>query len=156
MIARAKLWFMTLSQREKWLILGALALFGVVLVWLVVLPIDDALSAARQRHADAVVRLAETRGQIDAIKRARRGGGVLPGPLDAIIRERAQAGGLALESVVPEGNRLRIHIASAKGGALLGWLGELEASGVLVDRLDITNNGDQSVAADITLRARMQ
>ena len=50
------------------------------------------------------------------------------------------------------GNKLRVHLNSARGGALLAWLGELEGQGVLVDQLNVTDAGNHNVAADITFR----
>jgi general secretion pathway protein M len=39
---------------------------------------------------------------------------------------------------------------------LTGWVAELEATGILVEQLTTTDNGDRTVAAQMTLRARGQ
>ncbi len=153
MIARFRTWFDGRSRREKWMILAMLALLGVTLVWAVVLPIDDALSSARRRNADAAVRLAQTRAQVDAVKAVRRARPEAPAtPLDTLVRESASAAGFALDSVAADGGKLRVHLNAARGGALLGWLGDLEAQGVIVDQLNVTDAGNRTVAADITFR----
>lgn len=153
MIARLKTWFDGRSRREKWMILSMLALLGVTAVWIIVLPIDEALSSARRRNTDAAIRLAQTRGQIDAVRALRRARPEVPAdPIDAIVRQSASNAGFALDSVAADGNKLRVHLASARGGALLGWLGELERQGVLVDQLNVTDAGNHNVAADITFR----
>ncbi|THD36961.1 MAG: type II secretion system protein M [Sphingomonas sp.] len=153
MIARFRTWFDGRSRREKWMILVMLALLGVTIVWLVVLPIDDALSSARRRNADAAIQLAQTRGQVDAVRALRRTRPVvLADPIDLVVRQSASNAGFALDSVAADGAKLRVHIASARGGALLGWLGELEGQGVLVDQLSVTDAGNHNVAADITFR----
>lgn len=153
MIARARAWFDGRSRREKWMILAMLALLGVTIVWVVVLPIDDALSSARRANADAAVRLAQTRARVDAVKALRRARPEAPAaPLDALVRESASAAGFALESVTPDGTKLRVHLNSARGGALLAWLGGLEDQGVIVDQLNVTDAGNHNVAADITFR----
>ena len=153
MIARFRLWFDGRSRREKWLILAMLALLGVTIVWGIIRPLDEALSSARRRNADAAIRLAQTRAQVDAVRTVRRARPEAPAvPLDGLIRESASAAGFALDSVAADGNKLRVHINSARGGALLGWLGELEGRGVLVDQLNVTYAGNHNLAADITFR----
>lgn len=153
MIARMRSWFDGRSRREKWMILVMLALLGVTIVWIVVLPIDDALSSARRRNADAAIRLAQTRAQVDAVKTLRRARPEAPAtPLDTLVRESASAAGFALDSVAPDGAKLRVHLNSARGGALLAWLGQLEEQGVIVDQLNVTDAGNRNVAADITFR----
>lgn len=153
MIARFRRWFDGRSRREKWLILAMLALFAVALAWGLARPIDEALSSARQRNADAAIRLAQTRAQVDAVRGIRR---VRPeaaaGPIDAIVRQSAAGAGLTLDAVAPDGAKLRVHVASARGGALLAWIGGLEGQGVLVDRLTISDRGNRTVAADIVFR----
>lgn len=153
MIAQLRAWFDGRSRREKWMILAMLALLGVTVVWIVVLPIDDALSAARRRNMDAAIRLAQTRGQVDAVRAVRRSRPeVSTTPLDALVRQSASTAGFALDTVAADGAKLRVHLNSARGGALLGWLGDLEGRGVLVDQLNVTDAGNRTVAADITFR----
>lgn len=153
MIAQLRRWFDGRSRREKWLILVMLALLGVTIVWAVILPIDDALSSARRRNADAAIRLAQTRAQVDAVKALRRARPEPPAtPLDALVRESASAAGFALDSVTPDGAKLRVRLNSARGGALLAWLGGLEEQGAIVDQINVTDAGNHNVAADITFR----
>jgi general secretion pathway protein M len=154
MSERMMTWFNGRSSREKWMILAMLALFGVALIFGIARPVDEALSSARRRNADAAIRVAQTQGQLDALKLLRRTRPDRPaGALDAVVRQSADAAGFSLDSVAPDGNRLRVHIGSAKGGALLAWLGGLEEQGVLVDDLNVTDNGQRAVSADITFRA---
>lgn len=157
MIERFKPWFAERSQREKYLLVVMAVLAILTLAWaLIVLPVTDGLSTARARHTDAVIRLAETRARVDelaAIQRQRPA--PLAGPLDAIIRERAGDAGFALSSVSAEStDRVQISIATARPGALFSWIAGLEAAGILVDSLSTTDNGDNSVAAQITLKAQ--
>ena len=48
----------------------------------------------------------------------------------------------------------RIAIPTARPGALFAWIADLENAGVVVDTIDVTNNGDQTVAANILLMKR--
>ncbi|MGY4397852.1 general secretion pathway protein M [Sphingomonas sp. UYAg733] len=157
MIPAFNTWFADRSLREKRLLIGMVALAVLTLIWVgIILPVTDALSSARERHASAVIRVAETEARLDALKDLQRNRPVpLAAPLDAIIRERANEAGFPLANVtVQAADRVQITIGTAKPGALLGWITDLEAAGILVDSLNITNNGDQTVAADMTLKAR--
>ncbi|HEX4693964.1 type II secretion system protein GspM [Sphingomonas sp.] len=153
MTAQLKSWFDGRSRREKWLILAMLALLGLTIVWGVIRPLDEALSSARRRNADAAVRLAQTREQVAAVRAIRRAlPEVVAEPIDAIVRQSASSAGFSLDSVAADGAKLRVHINSARGGALLAWLGDLEARGVLVEQASVTDAGNHNVAADITFR----
>ncbi|MFC3581012.1 type II secretion system protein M [Sphingomonas hylomeconis] len=157
MIAQFKTWFDGRSLREKRLLLIMAGLAALTLLWVaIILPVTDGLSSAKERHADAVVRMGETQARLKVLQDLQRDRpAALGGPLDAIIRTRANDAGFPLSLVNPVGgDRVQIAIGSARPGALLGWIGDLERSGILVDSLNITNNGDQTVAAQMTLKAR--
>ena len=157
MIDSFKSWFDGRSLREKRLLLAMAALAALTLLWAgIILPVTDALSSSRERHADAVVRLGETQARLTVLQDLQRDRpAALGGPLDAIIRTRANDAGFPLYVATPIGNdRVQISITSAKPGALLAWIGELERNGILVDSLNMTNNGDQTVAAQLTLKVR--
>ena len=154
---RIRLWFNGRSLREKRMILVMLALLVVTVIWgLIIRPVGDGLSAARERHVPVVLLLADTRDRAEAIRALRRGGaGPVSGPLDAAVRQSADAAGFALATLDPaDGGAVRFTITSARGGALLAWLTQLEASGVVVDQLVTANNGDRTVSAQVTVRSR--
>jgi general secretion pathway protein M len=155
MIERLRPWFDARSQREKYMLVAMVALAIIALVWgLIVLPVTDGLSSARERHADAVLRLAETQARVkDVAVIEKQRGTPLTGALDAAIRDRANEAGFALASVGAESaDRVQISIASARPGALVGWLAGLESAGILVESLSTTDNGDRTVAAQMTLK----
>jgi general secretion pathway protein M len=157
MIDRFKPWFTERSPREKWLLAAMVALAFLTLVWaLIILPVTDGLSAARARHSDAVARLAETQARVAelaVLQHARPA--PIAGSLDAVIRDRANDAGFALTSVnAGSADSVQISIATARPGALFGWVAGLEASGIIVDSLSTTDNGDRTVAAQISFRAQ--
>lgn len=149
-------WYTGRSQREKRLILVMLALLVVTILWAgIIRPVQDGLDSTRDRHARAVVRLGEVRAQVAAVKAIQRGRARTPeGPLADAIRARADEAGFALASLEPDGDRVRIGIAQAKPGALLGWIAGLEGDGLLVDASTVNGNGDGTVSATLTLKAR--
>lgn len=158
MTERLLLWYRARSRREQYLLLAGAAMAVLALGYFLVVPLGDALESARARHADAVIRLGETQARVDAVKAAQADRAApLAGPLEAMVRTRANDAGFALASVVPQGgDRVQITIASARPGALIGWIADLEASGMLVDRLGTTDNGDRTVAVQMTLKAQGQ
>ncbi|GGB35202.1 hypothetical protein GCM10011380_25750 [Sphingomonas metalli] len=150
-------WFEGRSRREQRMLLAMLALLFVTIVWgLILRPLGDALSSARERHAAAVIRLGETADRIDALRIA-RGRRVQPlsGTLADTVRLRAEEAGFPLASLDPDANgAVRVAIQSARGAALTAWLARLERNGILVESATLTDNGDRTVAARLVLRSR--
>lgn len=150
-------WFTGRSLREQRLLLVMAALMAVTLVWLLVIrPIGDALSAERQRHADAVVRLGATAAAVDAIREVRRQPPALTGTLADTVRARAAEAGFVVASLTEDGpGRVRVGIAGARPAVLVPWLARLEANGVLVDAATLTDKGDRTVGVELVLKARV-
>lgn len=154
---RLRAWFDGRSLREKRLVLAMAALAVLVLVWTaVLLPIGDGLAAARDRQAAAVLLLAQTEARVAALKALERDPPpALGAPLDGVIRARADAAGFALASVTAQGpDRIQIAIASARPGALTAWIAGLEDDGILIDTLNMTDNGDRTVSVQMSLKTR--
>lgn len=150
-------WFDARSLREKRLLLVMAALLALTVVWYgVIRPVGDGLSDARARHADAVIRLGETRAAVAAIRGAQ---GNRPPPLTGTladaVRARAADAGFTLASLTEDGpGRVRVAIQSARASALLPWVARLESAGILVDAATFTDNGDRTVGVSLTLKAR--
>lgn len=148
-------WFDGRSLREKRLILVMLGLAVLTILWAgIVRPVRDGLSSARERHADAVVRLGTTESAIDAIRAAGRRV-PLTGSLADALRAQAESAGFVLATLDERtGGRVHTSIQAARPAALSRWIADLEGSGVLVDSATWHDNGDGSVSADLVLRAR--
>ena len=148
-------WFAGRALRERRLILVMLALLAVTIVWGgIILPVRDGLSGARERHADAVVRLGATQAEVDLIRAAGRRI-PLTGSLADTLRLRAEAAGFGLATVEDSaGGRVHATIAAGRPAALGRWFAGLEASGILVESAAWRDNADGSVAADFVVRAR--
>lgn len=156
MTQRLLLWYRERSQREQWMVLAGGVITALVVCYFLVVPLSEALDSAKARHADAVIALGETQVRVDAVKAAKADHAApLDAPLESIIRARANDAGFALTNVAPQGSdRVQIAIASARPGALTSWIADLEASGILVDRLGTTDNGDRTVAVQMTLKVQ--
>lgn len=159
MIERLRLWFAGRSQREQRMLVVMVALLALTIIWAgIIWPVTDGLSSARERHADAVIRLAETQvrvKEVEALQRNRPA--ALEAQLDSVVRDRANEAGFALASVSSDGpNRVQITIATARPGPLFGWIAGLESSGILVNSLATTDNGDKTVSAQLALKVRGQ
>jgi general secretion pathway protein M len=156
---RIRLWFAARSLREKRLLIVMVALAAVTLVWaLIIRPVNDGLTNARERHENAVIRLAETQARVKAVAAIeQQHPAAIGAPLDTIIRDRADEAGFALTSVNADGpNRVQIAIATARPGALFGWIAQLESAGIIVESLATADNGDKTVSAQISFRVRGQ
>ncbi|MFS0771508.1 type II secretion system protein GspM [Sphingomonas sp. 1P08PE] len=150
-------WFDGRSLREKRLLLVMAALLAVTIVWgLILRPLGDALSSARERHTTAVVRLGETAARVEALRDAKaQRVRPLTGTLADTVRVRAEEAGFPLASLDPDaGGSVRVSIQSARGTALTAWLARLERGGIVVQSATLTDNGDRTVAGRLVLRSR--
>ena len=138
-------WFAGRSLRERRLILVMLALLVVTMLWGgIILPVRDGLSSARERYADAVVRLGSTQNAVDLIRSAGRRTPI-EGSLADTVRRRADESGAG---------RVHATITAARPAALARWFAGLEASGILIESAAWRDNADGSVGVDFVARAR--
>jgi general secretion pathway protein M len=157
MIAALKNWFDGRSLREQRMLLAMVAMIVLTIIWFGVFrPISDGLSSSRARLDDAVVRLGKAEAERDAIADlVRNKPQPIPGPLADYIRQSAGDAGFALSNVAPQGDdRVQIAIPTARPGALFAWIAGLQGAGVIVSTIDVSNNGDQTVAAQMLLMER--
>jgi len=157
MIAALREWFNGRSLRERRMLLVMAAMIVLTAIWFgVFLPISDGLSSSRARLNDAVIRLGNAQAERDAIAElARNRPQPIPGALADYLRQSAGDAGFALSNVDAQGDdRVQIAIPTARPGALFSWISELEAAGIVVRTISVSNNGDQTVAAQILLTKR--
>jgi general secretion pathway protein M len=157
MIDSLKLWWRTRTLREQRLLLAMIALAAVVFAWLLIIrPLSDTLSGARERHGAAVVALAEVRAKADVIAGLeQREPANLGAPVDTIVGNAATEAGFQVSRIEREGTaQATVVIDAARPQAFFGWLKRLEGRGLVVERLSATTNSDQTLAVQVTLRAR--
>ena len=124
----------SLSARERMLLLLVLPLVLLVAGWrLAWVPISDARAA---REAE----IAGYRMVAEAVSRA--GATPLAAPPDAAplatrVTTSAEAAGLPLSRLEPEGESLRVTVAEAGFAQLVRWLADLEGEGVLVSAVEM-------------------
>lgn len=154
------LWWRGLTRREQLLLMVALALFVLVFGWLgVIKPLQSARADSAARLATATADLGEIKALTPIIRsaEARAGGAVAASTIDT-IRRRATEAGLTAEGMADDGaGRVTLRIAAIKPAALLKWIADIEINdGVIVDKLEITRNGDATVAAELGFRGASQ
>ncbi|NNM77899.1 type II secretion system protein M [Sphingomonas sp. ID1715] len=154
MTARFMAWWRERSLREQRLLLIMFALLGLTILWLgIYRPVESALSAARERHQQAVIALGEVHAQSDAL-RAFGGSPAASGPLAPIVTQAATEAGFANAVVAAQGERrVSISIPAARPAPVLGWIAGLEARGIVVERLTARANSDPTLTVDATLAA---
>jgi general secretion pathway protein M len=152
------IWWRGRTRREQALLLVLLALFAATMAWLLVVrPLGDRLSAARERHGAAVIALSEAKQRAADIGRIeRRQPAALGAPVEQAVAESASAAGFQLSRIQPDGpGRVSLSIEAAKPQALFGWVSELERGrDLIVERLTASSNSDRTLSVQITLRAR--
>lgn len=150
-------WWRTRTLREQRLLLGLAGLLAIVLAWLLVLrPLGDALSAARERHAAAVIARADAQARLDLNRDtgARAVVNLGGGTLETLINTTANEAGIPVARVTREGDaQAMATIDAVRPQALFGWVRQLESRGLRVVRLRATANSDQTVAAAATFAA---
>jgi general secretion pathway protein M len=133
------------------------ALFAIVLIWLLIIrPLNDALSMARERHGAAVLAVAEARARAELVNRLEKSvPGRLAAPVDAILTRSATEAGIPIASLQPEGpGKATLASASVRPQAFFAWVNQMEAAGLIVERLSATANSDRTLSVQITLRGR--
>ncbi|WP_426166453.1 type II secretion system protein GspM [Sandarakinorhabdus sp. DWP1-3-1] len=149
-------WWRERSRREQILLLVlAVLVLAITLGFGVLRPLAQARAEAADRLSVATVALGDVRGMAAAIRAAE----VRTRPAEALptierVGSRASAAGLTTERLDSDaGGRVTMRVPAVKPAMLLRWIAELEtADGIIVDRLAITRNGDQTIAADLALR----
>lgn len=157
MTARLQALWLARTPRERWLLSVMFALAALVLVWFLVLrPLGDMLSAARERHGKAVAALAETRSKAAEVAILERGGpAAIEGPVDQAVAAAASEAGFQLSALQAQGpGRVSFALGSARPQALFGWISGLEGQGFVVERLSASANPDRTLSVQIVLRAR--
>jgi general secretion pathway protein M len=153
-----KIWWRTRTLREQRLLLAMAGLLGIVLLWLLILrPLNDSLSQARERHGAAVLALAEARAQAAAIgSLQQRRPAALGAPLEVVLNQSASEAGFTPARVQRDGmNQATMAFEAVRPQAFFAWVRRVESDrGLIVERLSATTNSDQTLAAEITFRAR--
>ena len=157
MSARLSALWLARTPRERWLLGVMFALAALVLVWfLVIRPLGDMLSAAKERHGEAVAALAQARSQAAEIAMLEQGGpAVIEGPIDQAVAAAASEAGFQLSALQAQGpGRVSFALGAARPQALFGWISGLEGQGYVVERLSASSNPDRTLSAQIVLRVR--
>jgi general secretion pathway protein M len=153
-----KIWWRTRTLREQRLLLAMIAILAIVLIWLLIVrPLGDALSRARERHGAAAQAVAEARAQADLIRRLEQGAPPALGiPLDSLISQSATEAGFPVTRVERDGAGIATFVSSSvRPQAFFAWVEQMESTrGLLVERLSATTNSDQTLSVQVTFRAR--
>ena len=152
-----RVWWRTRSLREQRLILFMLGLLSAVLLWLLIVqPLGDAVSRARERHGAAVLAVAEARTQAASITTLQSNAPAAPAePIGALLSRSATEAGFPVSNLAPEGSdRATITMANVRPPAFFGWIGQMESRGLIVERMSAATNSDQTLSVQVTFRGR--
>jgi len=151
-MSAVKFWWTQRSEREQRLLALMLGLLFIVLAWLLVIrPLTAALEAARLRHGEAVLALAEAKARAAPLPgRAARAPPALP--IDSLISRTAAEAGFTGARVGQGPVRASVTLDSARPQAYFAWIAALESQGLEVERLQARANPDRTVTAETVLR----
>jgi general secretion pathway protein M len=153
-------WWRGLTRREQLLLMAASTLFVLVFGWLgIIKPLQNAGADTAARLTAATADLGEIKALTPMIRsaEARARGAMAASTIDT-IRSRIAEAGLTAEGIVDDGTgRVTLRIPAIKPAALLKWIADVETiDGVIVDKLEITRNGDATVAAELGFQRASQ
>lgn len=150
-------WWRERNVREQRLLATAGALLALVLVWFAAIrPLMDARATAENRLRTAATALAEARGDAAALKANARPSGrpAAPRPLAPFVSRSATEQGFTNMTVSgDQPDRVSIVSAQVRPANFFGWIGQLEARGVVIESMNAGANGDQTIAVQAVLRA---
>jgi len=151
-------WWRTRTLREQRLMLTMFALLALVLLWLIIIrPLGDALSLARERHGDAAEALAEARGQAALIVQLERTApaAATAEPVDALMSRAASEAGIPITRLERDSpTSATMVLGAVRPQAFFAAVAQLESRGLIVERLSATPNSDQTLAVQVTMRTR--
>ena len=146
-----KEWWFSRTPRERVMLITMAVIAIPILGWLLVArPLADAKQDARADYLLALDRNA----RIEALVAAGEGrsAAAIAMPLTQYLNEQAAQRGFTLAANAPDApGQVRIAIAQANGQALLGWLAELEAQGLVINNLQISPGETGGVALNATI-----
>lgn len=156
MTASLTSWWRERSEREQRLLATMAVLFIVVVGWMGILrPVAAAKAETRERHARAVVALAEVRElRLQSERAAKRPSLPLDESLAPFLTRSAAEAGMTVERVEAEGaHQAKLNIAAVRPAAFFGWVQRLEVRhGLAVQQLATFRNADTTVAVQATIR----
>ncbi|RHW16965.1 type II secretion system protein M [Sphingomonas gilva] len=156
MTANLKSWFAGRTKRERYMLLVMGALMAIVIVWLgIVLPVNDALAAAKRRHAEALETEATIARQVGAIRSLRDDAVRLPAPLAEVVTQSAAEAGFTGAQVSAVGSdAVDVAIPAARPQALFAWIDGLRGRGIFPVSLAMRAGSGQTVSAEMRLKGR--
>lgn len=152
MMSALRNWWLERAPRERKLLAVLGILLAGTILWLGLWrPLTGGLADGWLRQGEAVDRAAAIDARLAALKGTSARGQTAGAPLAQRLTQGAGEAGLTLDRATAQGNDgMAITIATAQPRALLGWIGRLEADGVLVETISIApgaNAGTVSVQA---------
>lgn len=151
-----KNWWRERSDREQRLVAAMTVMLVIVIGWLgIIRPLGAATAEARERHARAVVALADLRSLRQQAERASKRPSLPPDELLApFVARNAADAGLTVERFEAEGaHQAKLNIAAVRPSAFFGWAQRLEVRhGLVVQQVAAFRNADTTVAVQATIR----
>ncbi len=161
MIDTIRSWWSSLSQRERILVGIASALLSGLIGWfLILVPLQNALTNANMAHVAAIDREGAVRSRIATLNASRdidvnpaAANSTASASVAQALTQAASEAGLPLARNDPAGTHdATIAISNGRSAAIMAFLAALEHQRIRASDLAIRPNGDGSINLTATLR----
>lgn len=155
LVGRLRFWWDGRTPRERQMLCVMALLLAITLVWLVVIrPLgawrEDAAEQRLRAEADLVAVRAGAR-QIGTVAAAPKSPADAQG-LEPLVRQSAEAAGLAITTGMDPSGRLGFRISNGSTSAVFGWLATLRSThGITVQSLGVVENTDATLQVEGSL-----
>ena len=136
-----KQWFLDQSPRDQMVLsLGGVAVLLYILIFMVLLPMQNDLERTEKSNLAALQEQEEVRqlaGQL--LARQQAGQGAVTQNLTSLLNDSTREFGLTMENVQPSGSSARVRLGASDFNKVVAWLNEMENKhGLQINDVTIT------------------
>ncbi|MGQ8366506.1 type II secretion system protein GspM [Glaciecola sp. 1036] len=143
-----KQWFKNLSERERYLVIGAGIMTLVALFYLVIwAPLNNAIDTNRAGlNSDRELNtwLEEQANRAILLRQGNQSQS-FSGSLTQVINQTTRNAGISVSRMQPQGEELQVWIDAVPFNDLMQWLNNLEQRGVVIVQSDISETDEQGI-----------
>jgi Type II secretory pathway, component PulM len=136
-----KQWFLDQNPRDQMMLsVGGVAVLIYILVFMVLLPMQDNLERKERRNLVSLQEQEEVRQLAGQVLARQQGGQEVSNQnLTSLLNDSTREFGLTMENVQPSGNSARVRLGASDFNKVVAWLNEMENKrGLQISDLTIT------------------
>lgn len=123
-----KQWFLDQNPRDQMMLsVGGVAVLIYILVFMVLLPMQDNLDRKERRNLVSLQEQEEVRQLAGQVLARQQGGQAVSNQnLTSLLNDSTREFGLTMENVQPSGNSARVRLGASDFNKVVAWLNEME------------------------------